>query len=923
MAILSDEFYYQSIRIDTINTRVFADIVAKEGDANGRGLLVTLTENGLIKDTTGINLNLKWEHTSVGNQGLDSFEVVDLTKGQYKITYPAEMLNRGKVNAFIQIFDSGKNAGSRNIEIVVDRAVGDDTAIVSSNSFSALVTALLSVNKLDSVYAQVDLLNRGLGATITSLALLNSTYPTGDTKDHIVAGNIAEIDTLTVTSIPTLASTLTITLNGVAKTVAVDPAVQTTTALLATLIRGTAFTGWTTGGTGSVVTFTATATGAKTAPVFAGGTTGVTATFVITVKGENANFHRYFWNGSAWEDGGVYQAIENADNSVGVQHTKFRKRTYNMFDSSKRNIGNGLSLSTGNLTVNANYFTSDYHTYTGANMKFLNSTPSGSYIVEYDSNKAFIKSMSRDEWLAGTKVITIGNPIRTSFPLSSANPDTLMIYFSDDIKPYIPYYIINEEYLPRALSLFDNDLNFMSGDDLLERTHNMFDMNNFNDQKTISTTTGNLSDNVNYYVSDYFEFISNNLKSVTDTAGSYIAEYTPTLTFVKSMTFAEYIAGTKTITIGNKIRASYTRNTALPEEICLYFSDTPLTYAHYYRISSRYQVDTSVSASIVLPAKAEAVVGHEFNIYNDNIVLTDNLDNFEFIWEMSGGLGMHLNECYRLIPTAEDVGVHTLTCHLLQNGNSIATKSCQLHVVADTPVTAKKWVFIGDSLTNNGVYPQEFATMCGVGVTSLGTRTTGSVNHEGRSGWSAHNYVTSGVYKEVVNAFWNPATSAFDFSYYMTQTGYTGLTDVGIMLGTNDVADTQRNLDSINEIIASIHAYDPNINIAVALTIPPCKEQDAFGLYNDENGLGRTKEFKRNQLALVQAYIDNFEDKVNLDVCPLYLNVDAVNDFPYRMVALSSRNPATTRRCDNTVHPDDPGYLKIADVWYYYTIFKG
>ena len=153
MAILSDEFYYQSIRIDTINTRVFADLVAKEGDANGRGLLVTLTENGLMKDTTGITLILKWEHTSVGNQGLDNFEAVDLSKGLYKITYPTEMLNRGKVRAFIQIIDGGKLAGTRNIEITVDRGVGDDTAIASSDSFTALAQALIDVNNLESTYA--------------------------------------------------------------------------------------------------------------------------------------------------------------------------------------------------------------------------------------------------------------------------------------------------------------------------------------------------------------------------------------------------------------------------------------------------------------------------------------------------------------------------------------------------------------------------------------------------------------------------------------------------------------------------------------------------------------------------------------------------------------------------------------------------
>ena len=170
MAILADSFYYQELRIDTINTRVFADLVAKEGDANGRGLLVTLTENGLMKDTTGITLILKWEHTSVGNQGLDNFEAVDPSKGLYKITYPTEMLNRGTVRAFIQIIDSGKLAGVRNIEITVDRGVGDDTAIASSNSFTALAQALIDVNSNNSALsARITSVEQELAATVNDI----------------------------------------------------------------------------------------------------------------------------------------------------------------------------------------------------------------------------------------------------------------------------------------------------------------------------------------------------------------------------------------------------------------------------------------------------------------------------------------------------------------------------------------------------------------------------------------------------------------------------------------------------------------------------------------------------------------------------------------------------------------------------------
>jgi len=161
----------------------------------------------LMKDTTGITLNLKWEHTSVGNQGLDNFEAVDLSKGLYKITYPTEMLNRGKVRAFIQIIDSGKLAGTRNLEITVDRGVGDDTAIASSDSFTALAQALIDVNNLESTYAprllsaeqqlahikttkaelsDVQQASLAYKESYATLIELQTAYPTGDGYNHTV-----------------------------------------------------------------------------------------------------------------------------------------------------------------------------------------------------------------------------------------------------------------------------------------------------------------------------------------------------------------------------------------------------------------------------------------------------------------------------------------------------------------------------------------------------------------------------------------------------------------------------------------------------------------------------------------------------------------------------------------------------------------
>lgn len=232
--VLSNGFFYERIQLDTINERFNKVPTAKEGDANGRGMIVVLTENGLVKNTTGVTLLFKWEHTRIaGAQGLEYFEPLDLTKGEYIVTYPTEMNHEGYVKAEIRIIDNGKYAGSRNMKIQVEPSVGDDTAMESSNQFSALVTALMQVNswnttidgkivdweadmaatkqlyidnmeevestypielnsvkqQLEQASAQVDLLNRGLGETFATLTDLQTAYPTGDTKDHIVGAD--------------------------------------------------------------------------------------------------------------------------------------------------------------------------------------------------------------------------------------------------------------------------------------------------------------------------------------------------------------------------------------------------------------------------------------------------------------------------------------------------------------------------------------------------------------------------------------------------------------------------------------------------------------------------------------------------------------------------------------------------------------
>ena len=180
--VLSDSFYYQPVQIDTINTRVNADIFAKEGDANGRGMVVQITENGIIKDTTGITLRLQWSHLSVGVSGFREFEVVDASKGLYKVKYPTSMLHRGRVEAFIRITDNGILSGTRNLMITVERMVGSDETIEASDDFSALQTALIQLDAWNvTIGRKVDTWETDMEATkqlyIDTLAATEAGYP--------------------------------------------------------------------------------------------------------------------------------------------------------------------------------------------------------------------------------------------------------------------------------------------------------------------------------------------------------------------------------------------------------------------------------------------------------------------------------------------------------------------------------------------------------------------------------------------------------------------------------------------------------------------------------------------------------------------------------------------------------------------------
>lgn len=186
-------------------------------------------------------------------------------------------------------------------------------------------TVINNINQqLADTKTKVDGIDRGYGGTYASLSALQAAFPSGNDKRYVVSGNVKEVDTLTITAapaasgnvtvtlngvatniavtagvaevasltvsaVPTAAGNVTVTLNGVAVNVVLDPATDTTVDAVAAKIRSTAFSGWTTGGTGAVVTFIANTAGVKTDTAYSAGSTGATGTISTTTQGVDAD----------------------------------------------------------------------------------------------------------------------------------------------------------------------------------------------------------------------------------------------------------------------------------------------------------------------------------------------------------------------------------------------------------------------------------------------------------------------------------------------------------------------------------------------------------------------------------------------------------------------------------------------------------
>ena len=93
----------------------FGDVlVASPADADGRGISLSVRQDGAAADLTGATVYFAWRHKVTGERGTEPFTAVDASAGAFEVYYPAAMQ---------------ETEGAVLAQVMVSR--GDDTYISS------------------------------------------------------------------------------------------------------------------------------------------------------------------------------------------------------------------------------------------------------------------------------------------------------------------------------------------------------------------------------------------------------------------------------------------------------------------------------------------------------------------------------------------------------------------------------------------------------------------------------------------------------------------------------------------------------------------------------------------------------------------------------------------------------------------------
>lgn len=363
--------------------------------------------------------------------------------------------------------------------------------------------------------------------------------------------------------------------------------------------------------------------------------------------------------------------------------------------------------------------------------------------------------------------------------------------------------------------------------------------------------------------------------------------------------------------------------------------------APHYELDPDYMFQNPAHPVYVfLPKDIYVAVGRTIELYNEQIVLDH--EKYHFRW----GCGKGAAYQRKFSITGTTVGDLGLSLELYDDKKTLCwCGRSTIHVVAaNNP--SKKILPIGDSLTNWKAWLQETMLLSNGSITFVGTRysgqsvdsegniyASGSIHHEGRSGWAADSYLSDTEYtfdnrydgaagvSGSANPFWDG--SKFSLHHYLTtQTGVSTPDAVQIFLGTNDLRNgVESAVTNITAMVASIRSEYADLPIFVCNTIFRSSQNGYGSTGNDAyaGGAGAgTWQYDEDSkvMDLAVGLRSSLANVTGVYFIPLASCMDREYGFGQVMTKVNPRSSVEVPMPAESVHPQASGYYQMADLMY-------
>ncbi|QOG30903.1 SGNH/GDSL hydrolase family protein [Enterococcus casseliflavus] len=830
-----DQFRNVDLVIDRANDSFVQKQFVSQGDYKGRSLTVQITNNGVVGEVPGLTLNLYWQNQASGLADLSAFYVLDKENSVFRIDYPEHMMTPGKVIASVQIIQNGKVTQTKNFELTVQSLAGKAVGIVDKAEFSALVAVLADANQfrtdIDKKADKEDINQR--------LTLLKEETEKKSDKSYV---------------------------DSMLSSIAQGGPRELFYSLLALQTK------YPNGADGTYLVFDSSAS-------------------------DGAHVYMYDNVNNLWKDLGVYQQSYNdailstiSDNFTGGKRT-FYSRSYLT----------GISGSTIGMSNHENCFVVKLENIPTKGKLYVNKSvlARGQFIITTNSDDGFINNFEFGYGTGATSNYMIypenGYIVIDLYYLNRLSASIRNLYLSfeglakeslttlvkdsyditeifqwADMSKYLAYKnwgALLDEYQP-----IDRTVNSGKSLNGYNTTTGEVQFGTNNNLKTIFYSNipknGTMAIPKSKITSGQFIVFTKDGKGVANLDYRY-SDGTTSIYYMK-VTDKEIIFDFSMIDLQYKSLGVNGMYLCTSNTIDFYnrYSDV-VDYNDIFSFvklpSQTHDVQTLIPVSVPKMATSEAL------IFLDNFIKDGNA-----------------YENNNLVSTTKSIAQQPIA-YIASADTSVSfdinDKAINVsidNIARDKSGTAKILV-LGESTSDNNGTMGGIKTLTdadsNINVTYIGTRTNSGVPNEAFSGWGVGTLRYAQTANTYINPFYNPATSQFDYDYYLTQTGQSVPDIVFINFGINDVNrytdKTTSMTDTYEFIINQIKAKNANCKFVIGLTHSYAR----YGNYKNDP----QRKVIIDRVEVLQNYFKNKESN-NIFLAPFYAVVDPINDRPTKLV---------------------------------------